>query len=267
MPILILNNSAVIKYINKLQQLNKTTLPNLVKATLNAAAMDVKQVTMPKSSLIFDRREINFFKGTSKVEFVKNTHNINEMVSSVGFSEQQIKKLSPQNNYSVKDLEEQEHGGIIGGKTFIPLPSARQGNSNMGLIIPKFRLTEIRKKYFVDAKKFPGRNSKERFTRAAIFVGNGGFVIGTGLDRTFLFQIDSITRFKTGVPISRSQSATIKRGNTVVKATKLYSVQSGRKVDAHGTDFMEKASIATSKKLEKIYIDLAKERIERDLKV
>ncbi len=260
MPILSIDNKAVYKFTKRLETFNKTTLPNAIRDTLNLAADDVKQVTMPKRSLVFDRREQNFFKATSHVDYCKKTTNINEMVSAIGFNEKQLIKLK-KNNFAVNDLIEQEEGGMIGGRAFIPLPAARQGNTNMGLVIPKFRLTEIRKKYFVDAKKFQGKNNKERFIKAAIFVGKGGFVIGTGIDGTFLFQINNIHRIK-GLEGSK-----VKTGLTVVNKTKLYSVKPHRAVEVKETEFMHKASIDTSKKLEQFYINVAKARFERDLKI
>ena len=270
MATLYLNNDAVVKFTNKLEQLNHTTLPNLVKDTLDFAAKYTKQNTMPKQAKRdFSIRQQNFFTATSHIDYVKKTHNIGEMQSAMGFDPAQQKALTPANNFSVKDLQEQEYGGMIGGKTFIPLPAARNGNSNMGLVINKYRLSEIRKKSFVFADKAPGKNNKEKWIKSCVFVGVGGFVVGTGIDRTFLFQVDSISKVKVGAsqPGSIFRNRAYARTITVIKATKLYSVQYHRKVEIKETDFMAKASEVTTAKLEQFYISFAKQRIERDLKI
>ena len=269
MATLYLNNDAVVKFTNKLEQLNHTTLPNLVKDTLDFAAKYTKQNTMPKQAKRdFSIRQQNFFTATSHIDYVKKTHNIGEMQSAMGFDPAQQKALTPANNFSVKDLQEQEYGGMIGGKTFIPLPAARNGNSNMGLVINKYRLSEIRKKSFVFADKAPGKNNKEKWIKSCVFVGVGGFVVGTGIDRTFLFQVDSISKVKVGAsqPGSIFRNRAYARTITVIKATKLYSVQYHREVDIKkATHFMEKASETTNKQLEAFYISLAKARIEKGL--
>lgn len=253
MATLFLNSDALVKFTNKLEQLSHTAMPNIVRKTLNDAALDVKQKTMPQAATVFKHRQQNFFTATSRVEFAKNTHNINEMQSTVGFMD---KGLKGENNYSIKDLIQQEDGGTIKGRSFIALPIARSGNSFDGLVLPRFRLTEINK-LVINAATFKGKTDKEKFTLAAIFVGKGGYVIGCGLDRSFIFKINSVHRVRS--------SDKGRTGWTVINKTPIYAVKSQRIVTVHETNFMQKASFVTQGKLESIYIANAKTRIEKEL--
>jgi hypothetical protein len=246
--VLDINTDAIVKLTNRLEKLGKTTLPNVVRKTLNDAAMDVKRVTMPKASNVFTHRQKNFFIATSRVEFAKNTGDINTMQSSVGFMDANLKG---QNNYAVKDLVQQEGGGSIGGRSFIPLPAARVGKSNAGNVRAEFRLSQIMP-MVVNAKDFEGKNDKQKFVHAASFVGKGGFVIGTGIEKNFLYKINSVKRVGK---------------NHVVNSTAIYSVQSERVVSVHSTNFMEKASDETTKKIERIFVTNAEARFNRDLKI
>lgn len=247
MPAIFLNSNALVKFTNKLEQLSHTAMPNIVRKTINDAALDVKQVTMPNTAKVFKHRAPNFWSSNSRVEFAKNTHNINDMQSTVGFTETRLKIGTT--NFAVKDLVEQEYGGQIGGRSFIPMDAARTGSD--GVTKGKFRLSEILP-LVKDAKDFPGRNDKEKFTKAAIFVGKGGFVIGTGIDHTLLFQITGINKKTKG------QKGWITK-------TPLFRVKAHRVVSVGATNFMSKASFETQNKLEDIYIKNAKARIEKEL--
>lgn len=249
----------------RLESLSKTALPNVVRKTLNDAAMDVKRVTMPESANVFTQRQKTFFGATSRVEFAKNSSDINTMQSSVGFMD---KGLKGENNYSVKDLNQQESGGRIAGRSFIPLRSARIGNSNTGLVKAQFRLSSIMEK-IVNASDFTGKNDRQKFIYAASSVGKGGFVIGTGEESNFVYYIAWIGRTDKRHSVSkRGLGAAMmnRKGNTVVNAIPIYSIEGGRNVAVKSTHFMQKASEKTTRKIERIFIVNAEERFKRVLK-
>ena len=125
-----------------------------------------------------------------------------------------------------------------------------------GLVLPRFRLTEINK-LVINAANFKGKTDKEKFTLAAIFVGRGGYVIGCGLERSFIFKINSVHRVK--------KTSAGKTGWTVINKTPIYAVKSQRIVTVHETNFMSKASHETQSNLEQIFIKNAKLRIEKEL--
>src|SRR5580765_6106331 len=120
MAFLNVNADAVVRYAVRLERMSRTTLPNVVRQTLNSAAFDVKKTTMPaQADRTFVKRKPTFFKATSKVNMAQGA-DINSMQSEVGFAG---------TSQAVEDLEKQEKGGNIGGRTFIPLAKARTSGS------------------------------------------------------------------------------------------------------------------------------------------
>lgn len=230
-----INTKSVIQFSAKLQQINRSALPVSVRGALNDAVYDVKTKTMPLTSKVFVNRSANFFKANSRFEKATG-FNINNMKSTVGFVSDNLKGKS---NYAVKDLEEQEHGGVIKKRSFIPMKQARRGNSNEGLVRQNTRLASVRN--IVDVKKFKGSN-KSKFVQASHKAGKGGFV----LSNDTLFSITSIKG----------------TGGTNFKAKPIYDYKKNRNVTVKKTAFMKKASMITSEKLESFFIAQAKRRIK-----
>ncbi|MCE3278026.1 MAG: hypothetical protein K0S44_217 [Bacteroidetes bacterium] len=238
--VLNINTDAAVQYTVKLEKLHKSALPNAIRNTLNSAAFDVKKSTMPQSAdTVFEKRQPNFFKANSRVDMAKGW-DMNSMKSTVGFVEGGLKGG---NNYAVKDLEEQEGGGSIGHKTFIPLRFARQGNKSNKPVRANARLSEI--KNITHARDAKGKNKMERFVKSAIHAGKGGHVLSNGI----LWKINSIKRLKSG--------------NTVTNKTPLYTVLKNRSVNVSGTKFMMKASLKSAEKLEYYYRMAAQKEILR----
>lgn len=236
-----INTDAAVKFTNTLEKLAKSALPVAVRETLNNAAFDVKGVTMPESAQKeFVNRTKKFFKANSKVERA-NGFDLKTMQASVGFYENRLQNQST--NYAVKDLEEQEVGGTIESKTFIPLPFARVGGVNSGRVRPNLRLKKIREK-IIDSKKVAGKTARQRFMVAAKTVGVGGFVINNKI----VWQINSIN---------------LKRAVNATERTPLYSVKKGRSVRVNATHFMKTASLNTVKKMERFYEMQAQKQIEK----
>ncbi|KKN42121.1 hypothetical protein LCGC14_0716250, partial [marine sediment metagenome] len=72
MAILNVNTDEVVRYSNKLEKLHRSAFPIAIRGTLNNAAFDVKQKTMPVSAeKEFVNRQPNFFKANSKVNMAK----------------------------------------------------------------------------------------------------------------------------------------------------------------------------------------------------
>jgi hypothetical protein len=94
---------------------------------LNKAAFDVKQNTMLKSAeASFVKRQPNFFKANSRVEMASGW-DLDKMQATVGFNSSGLKGGS--NNHAVEDLEQQERGGTIKSRSFIPTDSVPDGGS------------------------------------------------------------------------------------------------------------------------------------------
>lgn len=242
-----INTDAVVRFTAKLEKLHKSALPIAIRGALNDAAFDVKQNTMPaKARMDFVNRNPNFFKANSKVEMA-NGFNINTMKSTVGFFENKLQNQST--NFAVKDLQQQEIGGTIGGKSLIPLNTARASNNASKLVRPNARLKAI--KHAVNANNQKGISKKEKFVKAALKAGVGGFVIGgTIKGETILWKVSSL-------------SSNIKSKKFNGKLIPLYDYVKGRHISVHATHFMKKASLESAKKLDMFFVKRAKQQIEK----
>ncbi len=249
-----INSNAVVVYAAKLETYGKARLPVAARQTLNAAALDVKQKTMPATSdAAFHKRKPTFFGATSGVEFAKGL-DINNMSSVVGFIAPASIKES---GHATRDLEEQEGGGRIDKRAFIAADKGRTGRGN---VKDSLTLAKI-KPYIIDANKELGKNSGEKFIRAAMKAGYpNGFVLGTNKNsrgNRALMQIISIHKMKGG------ERSGVRGGNTVVNSKAIYSVKGKRQAHVHATHFMEKATAVTTKKMPAIFNELAEKAFNK----
>jgi hypothetical protein len=231
-----INRNAVVSHTNRLEKLHKSALPNAVRSTLNNAVYDVKTKTMPASAdKTFTNRQKNFFKANSRFEKATG-FNVDSMKATVGFIEGGLKGG---NNYAVKDLEEQEDGGTINRKAFIPLKSARIGKSAGSVVRANARLSNIKK--IINTKSNRSASKKQAFAKSAIAAGPGGFV----LSGKTLWKINSFKR------------------NGKINKTALYNFKKSRSVNVKGTNFMRKASLETAGKMERDFIKEANRQIAK----
>lgn len=218
-----INSREVVRFAAKLERMSKSALPVAVRQTLNSAAFDVKQKTMPESAKKqFIQRSPNFFKANSKVTPASG-FDVKGMVATVGFI-----PLSGTNK-AVDDLEQQEHGGGIEGRSFVGVKSARVGQSTSKPIRANARISDIKKR-LVNAKRATGRSNKERFIKSALHAGIGGEILGNRVSEKgsrFVFRVKAIKRVKS---------------RTVVKTELLYAYKKGRVVNPKATHFMQSAS-------------------------
>lgn len=247
-----IDSSAIEKYGHTLAKIHRSALPTAVRATLNGAAFDVKKNTLLSSAKkTFTERQKNFIKANSRVDPATGW-DIGKMEAIVGMSEQ---GLSGENNYSVKDLEQQEHGGKINKKAFIPMRGARTGRSDKKTVRAAARLSKIGTNSFTHLNRGSAKSRSQQFIRAAIYaVSKGdGYVLGhrtKGGGRT-LWKIDSIS---------------INRGTKKMKlkATPLYNVMAGRSVRiSKPTHFMREAAEKSAKQMPKIFNHEAERQIKK----
>jgi len=201
-------------------------MPNAVRGTLNGLALDVKKNTMPaETERTFVNRSKNFFKANSRVQFASGM-NVNSMESVVGF-------MSRTENQAVENLEQQEHGGRINSRAFVPTDKSRTGASNRKMVQKRNRLGAI--KNIVKVADAKGANDGQRFIKSVIHAGIGGFI----LNKDMIFRVDG---FK------RNAGKYWK-----FKLTPVYSYKKGRTVRVEGTGFMERATMKTMKKVDAIW--------------
>lgn len=239
MPSINVNTDATVAFTNRLERMGRSDFPIAARNTLNKAAFDVKMNTMPKNAKRkFVNRSPNFFKANSRVEMATG-FNVRGMKATVGFLEN---NLQGQNNFAVKDLEQQEHGGKIAKKSFIPVNSARGGKTKM--VRPANRLSRITN--IVDAKNAKGATDAQKFIKSVYHAGKGGVVLSKYRNKQILWRVNSLNR-----------------KNGKLKLTPLYTFKKGRSVSVNDTHFMRIASLLSAGKLEKFYIEEAKKRLAK----
>ena len=237
-----INTDAVVVFTNTLEKMHKSALPVAIRTALNSAAFDMKKKTLLKSAGdAFENRQKNFFKAFSKVDMAKG-FDVNGMAATVGFVEQGLKG---DKNFAVKDLQQQEEGGRIGGRTFVALNQARRGNSWSGLVAARNRISKIQG--IVDARKAKGVNEKQKFVKSVFFAGRGGYVMADFKGNRILFRVNSVRRMSEGG----------------FKLTALYSMEKSRSVKVKRTNFAKTAALTSAQQIERFYIDEAKKQIER----
>lgn len=241
-----INTNEVVKFTVKLEKLRKSALPNAIRGTLNDAVFDVKTKTMPvQAHADFINRSPNFFKANSRFEKAVG-FDVNTMKAVVGFIDN---RLRGENNFSVQDLEQQEHSGTIKGKSFIPLDSARKAGHNT-LVKPANRLSVI--KNIVVARNMGGGSKKQQFVKAIYKAGPGGYVLGSNVKgEDTLWRVDSI-----------DPNNEIKK----YSLTPLYDFRKARSVHVKETGFMQTASLNSADKLNKFYIAQAQFWISKYVK-
>lgn len=248
-----INHSAVVSFTNKLEKMKRSALPNAVRNSLNSTAFDVKKNTMPKAAKTSFKKkhEGNFYKANSHVEMAKGW-DIKSMRSTVGFISERLKG---NNNYSVKDLEEQEFGGSIGSRSFIPLKTARSSKSKP--VRPENRISTIKPHLgnTIAAGKVKHKSGKQRFIRAAIkaksLYGDNAYVLGNSRNggwRT-LSRIDSVFKESSGkIKITR---------------TPLYTFKKNFRAPVKGKRFMERAAHESGLRINQHFINAARREFDK----
>ncbi len=246
MPAFNIDTTAIAGFTQTLKALHKSALPSAVRGTLNDAAYNVKTNTMPQHSEVeFKKRVPNFFRANSKFENASG-FDVNTMKSQVGFIESGLKG---ENNFAIQDLKQQDEGGTIDKKSFIPLEPARVGNNPNKPVRPNARLKSI--KNIVTARNQKGKTKGEQFVTAVMKAGAGGYVLGsTKRGENILWRVDALI-------------SNIKTKQFTPKLTALYDWKKGRRVKVKSTGFMKSASLQTAKMMAEFYFAQAMRQIKK----
>lgn len=248
------NSNALVVYTNKLEKLHKSAFPIAIRETLTAAAKHVKTVTMPKETAIFKKRQPTFFKANSRFEKAEGFV-IDNMRATVGFVSSGLHH--PSTNYAVKDLLQQEQGGVIHGRSFVAMRKARGGRGN---VRAAFRLEEIKRSKVIRAGG--GRSKKQNFIRAAFVAAKlGGYVLGNKDSRgsrtlSIINEIWGSTR-RSNLRSSRK---------LMIKRTALYRVKGKRVVKVNRTNFMQRAAMESALNINAFYIQQAQKQFAKYIK-
>jgi hypothetical protein len=254
--VLNINSSELSSHVERLRKMHRSALPNAIRETLSKAALNVKQNTMPRSAKkAFTHRAPNFFKANSSVEFAKG-YNVNQMKSVVGFVSTKLKL--GKNNYAVKDLEQQENAGKIRGRRYMPISTARAGNSRDKLVKRANRLSEIDLKTVIltHTNRISKRSKKQAWIRAAFAAkkeyGDEAYVLGNKKNgKRTLSRINSI-------------SSNIQTRKLEIDRTPLYSYKREGIEPVKGRNFMKRASYETQSQMSAMFIKEAQKQFERN---
>lgn len=192
---------------------------------------------MPKTADVFIHRKATFFKANSKVVPAKGW-DVNTMRATVGFVPNSDRK-----DTAVEDLEQQEHGGDISGRAFIPVKQNRTGGQWTGNVRRDGRFRAVKDK-IVDSFNSKAPNPAGQFRSSAYHAGINGVVIG------------SIPN-KAG---NRMVWRILSRGRNIKKKL-LFVVKKGRKVRPAATHFMRKASLQSQAKMQATFIKHAEAKL------
>lgn len=183
-----INTDAFVVLANKLEQLNRSACPVVVRQTLNDLAFDVKNITLQASAnQKFIRRSPNFFRTFSAVNKATG-FNINGMKAEVGMTDQG--KTSAR--AAVSHMDQQEQGGAIkGGGDY--LKGSRNGSLKRRVNTANYFAAQMN-----NLVTGPGRNrsAKSAFVASAyvaLMQGRSMF-INTPKGR-FLISVSAISAF------------------------------------------------------------------------
>jgi hypothetical protein len=247
-----INTDAMVVMTAKLESVGKNALPNAVRGTLNSLAFDVKKRTLPKSAKdTFETRQKTFIKAFSRVNVAKG-NDMDSMQSEVGFFDRGAKSKQ-----AVQDMEQQEQGGQIKARSFIPLDPARTGKSKSRMIAARNRLSKLSfASISVDAQKVNAPTRKQRFIRAAFkaknLFGEDAYVLGN--------------RYKGRQTLSRIDSITRNNGKVNIKRTALYTYQKGRVARVKATKFAQRAAYETGLNVDAIWMREGYRQIQKNFK-
>jgi hypothetical protein len=222
----------IFKLAAKLQGLHRAAFPNAVRFTLNDLAFDVKKATLftalHETSMVI--RSESFFKKYSGVEKATGW-DVSKMQSQVGMIP------SGGATKAVSRLEQQEEGGSLGDRNYVPAEQARTGSTRRG---------KVRRSNYMNKLSLRGNipyGEKQRLIRAVTGsqVSSGGSGKGNViLYGTVLYEIQGFKRIR--------KTDTIK-----LHLKKLYTYKPDRTIQIKPQRFMEHAALKTGPKLQEIF--------------
>lgn len=246
MAILNVNTDATVALTNRLEKLHRSDFPIAVRNTLSKAAFLTKKESLPKiADRTFVNRTKNFFRAKSRFIGAKG-FNLKTMKAIVGM----IDLRTSSDDHAVRDLEQQERGGTISGRSFIPTDKARVAGNAGRNVAPRNRLSRLDLSNVVRTSDSKGKTRGQRFIKSVILAKEKFGDRALVLTRNMLFRVNSLG-FNKRLKKLR------------LKITPLYTFESGRTVSVTATNFMRKSSLIQAKKLGIIYKIEAEKRIKR----
>lgn len=246
MPSFNINTDTAVSLTNRLEKLHRSDLPIAIRNTLTKAAVNTKKESLPEtSSDSFVNRNRTFFKAKSKFRSATG-FDVDKMKAVVGM----VDLRRSGDDHAVRNLEQQEHGGTIDGRSFIPTDKARVAGNSSRNVAPRNRMSRIPMREVVRTRLSKGRTKQQRFIKSVTLAKRRFGTRAYILTRKMLFRIDSITGKK-------------KAGRLRFRITPLYSFKRDRSVRVQATGFMRRASTIQAKRMDSFYKIEAEKRIKK----
>lgn len=247
------NSNEIVRYTRKLEKLGRSDFPVVVRQTLNTQAFQVKNKELIiEFSKAFVVRNRSFPKAFSSVEMAKG-FDVKSMISKVGFND---RKRGGSSEQAGRDMNQQQRGGTIGGRKYIPIDNARVSKSPKKNIRKNSRMSSIRK--IVDSSKNQAGSSKQRYVKSALYAatkyGPGSFLSHKGDNgKRTLYRIDRV-------------GSSLKTRKLFIGVTPMYSVEEGRSVRVGPKPVTHRASLKVNKKVDSIFVKHAQKRFDKRMK-
>ena len=217
----------VVKFTNKLEKMHRSHLPVAVRQTLNKAAVDMRNKSLPETyKKAFIQRDKSFLRSRSRFQLAQG-FDISGMESKAGIAG---------NDNTTRGLAMQSRGGAISNRAFIPMDTARTSDSHQKKVRKKARLSAIAIRHRIKA------GDARQMIKTAYKTGVGGHL----LYGDTMFEIRSIRR--------RGQ-------NSFIKMKPLYSYEKGRSVQVSKKDYVERAATMQGYKMNNNFAAFAQKRI------
>ena len=244
---------------NKLEKLHRSAFPVAIRQSLDSAAFDMKKETLLSTAKqTFQKRHPgNIWRRASRVNQSRG-FKIEKFGSEVGFRDLKGSDFS-------ENQDEQQRGGTIDGRKFIPLDDARTGS---GKVKTRYRLSNLKSKKIVEAGRIKTRKSKGG-GRATLRDRKQPFITAAisayrqfGKDALVLSQFEN-----NGMRILfHVKKVKTEDGELTMDYTAIYSVKDGRNVSVKKTNYLQVAGKKSAKKLPKFFQKAGERQIERALK-
>lgn len=236
--------------IKKLEGISRGAMPTAVRNTLNTLAFETKKDIPVFADQAFTVRSKSFFKAFSSVKKAQG-FNLKTMHSKAGMTGGKFGRGSSEQ--AGRDMVQQQLSGKIGGRTLIPMKTARTSNSDAKMVRKEFRVSNV--KNVLDTASSTGISRKQRFVRTAVEA------VKRGSDGGFIMHADAggrvIYRVKRGRGVRK-----IKTREGTIGVTPIYSVVPGRQVSVAASPFVRRAAIKNHRQTFRIFEQQAKRRFK-----
>lgn len=250
-----INTDAAVGLANKMDKMHRSVLPVAVRETLNTAAFETKKLIPKVAEEHFIIRSKAFFRAFSRVQKAKG-FNVNSFEAIVGMVDAKPGRSSEQ---AGRNMKQRQVGGTIGGRTFIPLPTARSGKNPKKKVRRGMRLSDLNAglNRALDTRRSKGGTRQQRFVKTAVYAvkkfGPKVLIKHRGQDGTTrLFLIE------------QRGGGSLKTEEFALKVTPIYTIEPGRTVNAGKVvPFTRIAAEEVQRKLERIFVKQAEFRIKK----